>query len=402
MKKYKIVELFAGVGGFRLGLEKYGHKTVWANQWEPKTKTVQYAYDCYISNFGDFEGLNTDIGKIDEAMIKPHDLIVGGFPCQDYSVATVSAKGMEGKKGVLWWDINRIISEKNPELILLENVDRLLKSPVPQRGRDFGVMLACLANNDYVVEWRVINAGEYGFPQKRRRVFIFGAKKDSLWGKHIIKTAQSNSILNKGFFAKEFPVKDNSDLSLFNDPITGILPKNIKKVSDEFELPFQNSGFMINRNISTIKVEAVKSKMVTLRDILIKGVDKKYYIPKEDIEKWKYLKGGKKKIKVKNGVEIKWSEGAVPFPEDLKQPARTILTGEGGLAPSRFKHLIEDPWTKKLRVITPEEAELISGFPKGHTASIPVEKWRYFCIGNALVVGLVEKMGKQLRDGPPK
>ena len=159
---------------------------------------------------------------------------------------------------------------------------------------------------------------------------------------------------------------------------------------------------MVDNSVYTTKVLPIKNKVLPLKDILIKNVSDKYYIPVEDVDKWKYLKGAKKKIKIKDGVEIKWSEGAIPFPEDLEQPARTILTNEGGLGPSRFKHLIEDPWTKKLRILTPEEVEKISCFPEGHTASIPVEKWRYFCMGNALVVGLVDKMGRQLKKGPQK
>ena len=167
----RVAELFAGVGGFRIGLEKAGHNTVWANQWEPKTK-VQHAYNCYVEHFGDFPDLNTDINKVNKYSIPDHDLLVGGFPCQDYSVATTRAKGIAGIKGVLWWDILDVVKAKKPSYILLENVDRLLKSPVIRRGRDFGVILSCLLNEDYVVEWRVINAADYGFPQKRRRVFI--------------------------------------------------------------------------------------------------------------------------------------------------------------------------------------------------------------------------------------
>jgi len=395
--KLKVAELFAGVGGFRLGLESADHETVWANQWEPKTK-VQHAYDCYVKNFGDFENLNKDINKIDEKWIPDHDLLVGGFPCQDYSVATVSAKGIKGKKGVLWWDIHRIITEKEPQLILLENVDRLLNSPVLQRGRDFAVMLGCLRDNGYVVEWRVINAGDYGFPQKRRRVFIFGAKEDSDWGKHLNDKHDSDYLVDNGFFSTEFP-SEYMENSLFGNHIEYQLDKNLEEISKNFSSKFFNAGFMVGSSIFTSKVSPIKTDVSSLKDILIKGVNEKYYIPDEDYEKWKYLKGAKKKVKIKDGAEIKWAEGAIPFPEDLEQPARTILTAEGGLGPSRFKHLIEDPWTKKLRTLTPEEVEKIFCFPEGHTEGIP-DNWRYFCMGNALVVGLIEKMGRQLRNGP--
>src|SRR6185436_11149332 len=133
------------------------------------------------------------------------DMLVGGFPCQDYSVArTLSqAKGLEGKKGVLWWQIHRILKEKKtkPNLLLLENVDRLLKSPVKQRGRDFAVMLKSLSDLGYIVEWRVINAADYGMPQRRRRVFIFGYRKGTkLYNEFKEKRQNAKYLLKDGLF----------------------------------------------------------------------------------------------------------------------------------------------------------------------------------------------------------
>src|SRR5690606_10861709 len=114
---------------------------------------------------------NVDISKIATKQIPDHDLLVGGFPCQDYSVATTlnNSKGLTGKKGVLWWNIHKILQEKKnrPRYLLFENVDRLLKSPSSQRGRDFAIMLKGLDDLGYCVEWRVINAADYGMPQRR-------------------------------------------------------------------------------------------------------------------------------------------------------------------------------------------------------------------------------------------
>ena len=184
----KVIELFAGVGGFRLGLEKSGHTTVWANQWEPKIK-AQNAYECYATHFKDnFKDLNTDINEVDiDKVVPKHDLLVGGFPCQDYSVATVQAQGIEGKKGVLWWEIAKVLSARKPKYVLLENVDRLLKSPTSQRGRDFAIMLATFDELGYSVEWRVINAADYGYAQRRRRVFLFAWKQRNPWNTSCIK-----------------------------------------------------------------------------------------------------------------------------------------------------------------------------------------------------------------------
>ena len=200
MQEVRIIELFAGVGGFRVGLEradKNFYKTVWANQWEPATK-IQHAAMVYAARFGKDSICNLDINTVKTEDIPDHDILVGGFPCQDYSVASTLAnsKGIEGKKGVLWWEINRIVEAKRPPFILLENVDRLLKSPSTQRGRDFGIMLRCLNDLGYGVEWRVINAADYGMPQKRRRVFIFAFHKSTNHYKSLVKKDLKNIIFN--------------------------------------------------------------------------------------------------------------------------------------------------------------------------------------------------------------
>ena len=116
-----------------------------------------------------------DIGKVDKTIIPDHTLLVGGFPCQDYSVARSlsNEKGIEGKKGVLWWEIAEVLETKQPPFVLLENVDRLLRSPSTQRGRDFGIMLRSFLDNGYAVEWRVINAAEYGFSPKKKKGIYF-------------------------------------------------------------------------------------------------------------------------------------------------------------------------------------------------------------------------------------
>ncbi len=197
-----VCELFAGVGGFRVGLERADSnwETVWANQWEPGKKS-QYAFDCYVNHFGnENKYVNEDISVIDKYTIPNHNLLVGGFPCQDYSVAHTGAKGIEGKKGVLWWQIRDTLEAKEPKFVLLENVDRLLKSPASQRGRDFGVILACFNDLGYTVEWRVINAAEYGFAQRRRRTFIFACKNTTKYYKDIENEELENIIHKNRIF----------------------------------------------------------------------------------------------------------------------------------------------------------------------------------------------------------
>lgn len=386
-----VCELFAGVGGFRLGLERSSEEwnTVWANQWEPGRK-AQHAYDCYCYHFGNNNNhVNEDIASIDKETIPDHNLLVGGFPCQDYSVARTGAKGINGVKGVLWWEIRDILEAKQPKFVLLENVDRLLKSPSSQRGRDFGVMLACFNELGYNVEWRVINAAEYGFAQRRRRIFIFAYKNNTSYALNLEKTSIQCIINKSGFFARTFPVESISDIKT-----TEVIYNDLADVSDNFKYEFQNSGYMYNGNISTCTVTPRSKEPIPLQMIIQNDVDEKYYLG-ANLEKWTYLKGAKKIERTsKTGHKYTFSEGPIAFPDPLDRPARTMLTSESSL--NRSTHVIEDPSTKKLRLLTPIETERIQGFDDNWTNTGMPEKFRYFCMGNALVVGVVELMGHTL------
>ena len=384
-----VCELFAGVGGFRIGLEKADSNwnTVWANQWEPGKKS-QHAFDCYVSHFGRKDNyINEDIASIDKSTIPNHNLLVGGFPCQDYSVARTGAKGMEGKKGVLWWQIRDILEEKQPKFVLLENVDRLLKSPSNQRGRDFGVILACFNDLGYTVEWRVINAAEYGFAQRRRRTFIFACKNNTNYYENIKEEKLEDIIHKHGFFIKQFDIDSNIDGKEYEFKYA-----DIYEVSDKFKMDFKNAGIMRKGMIYTEDVNPKDIRYTALNKIVqTDGVDEKYYLG-NNLEKWNYLKGAKDILrKVGTPHEYHFREGAIAFPDSLEKPARTMLTSEGSL--NRSTHVIEDPKSKCYRILTPLETERINGFPDNWTDTGMPQNFRYFCMGNALVVGLVEKMG---------
>lgn len=400
-----LVELFAGVGGFRCGLNKvelkngkaieHGNwKCLWANQWEPSTKS-QEAYECYIKRFGDNNVSNIDIFKVDKHDIPNHTLLVGGFPCQDYSVAQTlsSSKGIEGKKGVLWWAIEETLAIKQPPFVLLENVDRLLISPASQRGRDFGMILRSFYENGYDVQWRVINAGEYGLPQKRRRIYIFAYHKSTKYYKKTQKIIDRDIIFENGIFTHQFPIKDQYE-SINKTTISDY--KNLVEVSNTFKTSFYNAGIMKNGDIYTVKVRPDYNLIFPLRKIRETGkIDEKYFLTKEKLEKFKFLKGGKKIPRIKpNGEPYTYSEGAMPFPDNLDTPARTMLTSESGI--SRTTHVIEDYKTKKPRLLTPKECERINGFPDDWTNTGMTDKKRYFMMGNALVVGVIEKIGQEI------
>lgn len=415
--KIKVAELFAGVGGFRLGLEGWNNKSassnykenfkspyeiVWSNQWEPSTK-VQHASSVYENRFGKNGHSNEDIASVEISEIPDHDLLVGGFPCQDYSVATTlkNSKGLIGKKGVLWWSIHKILSEKEnkPKYLFLENVDRLLISPSGQRGRDFAIILKSLNDLGYAVEWRVVNAAEYGMPQRRRRIFILAYSQNSTIYNEIKENNSTDWLLKDGTLANALPVQ--SENILFPNEFK--LNENIVEISENFNKNgkkgmFENTGIMIDGIVSTIKTKpSYEDEFTILKDIIQNGeVSEEFYIKEEELDKWFYLKGAKKEMrKNSQGFEYNYSEGGMIFPDPLDKPSRTIITGEGGKSASRFKHVIKTP--KGYRRLSPIELERLNMFPDDHTKLDGVtDTKRAFFMGNALVVGVIEKIGVAL------
>lgn len=404
-QKIRVVELFAGVGGFRVGFENCSDifDTVWASQWEPG-QAGQWAYKCYCENFGEKancsnEDISTVINDVPE-----HDLLVGGFPCQDYSVAHTGAQGIEGKKGVLWWSIDKIIKLRHPRFVLLENVDRLLKSPAKQRGRDFGIILRCLNDEGYCVEWRVINAADYGNAQRRRRVFIFATRRDAYHFGFDTKAELTDAfkagafewISEKGFFANAFPVEvqHNADKKPSFCSLTGYT--DLVDVTESFQASFYNSGLMVDGMVYSEEMTPKYIAPIPLSEIVEYGpVDDRYYITGDSLEKWKYMKGAKKIERTsKTGFTYTFSEGPIAFPDPLNRPGRTMLTSEG--TPNRSSHIIEEKATGKMRRLTPIECERLNGFPDNWTNTGMPERQRYFIMGNALVVPLITKMGKEI------
>lgn len=403
-KTIRVVELFAGVGGFRIGLEgaSDAFQTVWNSQWEPSTKH-QDASLAYRARFGSLGHSNEDICTVPISEIPDHDLLVGGFPCQDYSVAATLSRsgGIEGKKGVLWWQIYRILEEKGedrPNYLFLENVDRIINSPATQRGRDFAIILASLSDLGYIVEWRVINAADYGMPQRRRRTYIVAYRKDSVVANQVENT--NNWLFYDGVMAKSFPfMQKGTAITQFE--IEGA----IKDVSDNFnkgkkDSPFGTAGIMIDRNVLSVDSTAVyEGPIQTLGDILVNEefVPEEFFISDDELPKWRYEKGAKKINRVsKEGYEYVFSEGGMAFPDYLDKPSRTIITGEGGAAPSRFKHVVKTPSGRYRRLI-PIELERLNMFPDNHTYHPEVsDSRRAFLMGNALVCGIVEIVGKAL------
>lgn len=416
MSEIKIAELFAGVGGFRLGLEGYDSrehpefsmppagpfKTIWANQWEPPgTQARQFAARCYANRFGKNSVVNEDINKVleqaeaGERVIPDVDMVVGGFPCQDYSVARPlnQARGIEGKKGVLWWDIYHFLEMKTPRFGLFENVDRLLKSPAAQRGRDFAIILSCLADLGYAVEWRVVNSAEYGYPQRRKRVYIFC----ELTSEQI----ELSDRLENGVMAHAFPAiyaGEKTELDVLPDPYENSASFGVgKKVS-----PFMSAGVMQGCKVLTCNfVENYTGPHRVLKDVLVPEdeVPANFFIDSEKLDKWRYLKGSKREERTnkKTGFTYMYSEGSMSFPDSIDKPSRTILTGEGGTGASRFKHVVECE-DGRYRRLVPDELDQLQGFPRGWTNVGMTDGNRAFCMGNALVTGIPHRIGKAMTD----
>ncbi len=400
MGDIRTVELFAGVGGFRLGLEAASErfKTVWANQWEPSMRE-QYAFECYRHHFGDGEKHVCKDIAVAKADVPDHDLLVGGFPCQDYSIMKKNSAGIKGSKGVLWWYIHDILKEKRPKFVLLENVDRIIRSPAKQCGRDFSIILRSLYECGYAAEWRVINAAEYGQAQRRRRTFIvayhnttslYRGLADALCTKGI--KMMHRHVMETGVLAEAFPVIGHSRAYIENW-IDEMVYADIPAVSDQQKVYFYNAGIMMNGRIYSVDVQPKLEPAIPIKNILETGtVDGHYFLREEDMPRWIYAKGAKEELRHRrDGSTYYFSEGAVRFPEPLDMPSRTMLTSESQVG--RTSHVVNDPMTGRLRTLTPLECERLNGFPDGWTNTGMPDKMRYFCMGNALVVPLIKRIG---------
>lgn len=404
-----VLELFAGVGGFRVGLEKASprFKPLWSNQFEPSRKS-QDAFEVYNYHFPESENWNEDITTIPDerfsALKGKVNLIVGGFPCQDYSVARTKKdeQGIEGKKGVLFWEIIRATKLSNPKYLLLENVDRLLKAPSKQRGRDFAIMLRAFADLGYGVDWRVINPAEYGWCQRRKRVFLFVYRKDTPYFKQqqVLDDfgVDTSGIFEETHETKAEVVKDRSS--------SFVLPEDIVEVSDSFSTQFWNSGSMIEGQVVTKELEPkYEGSRKVLGDILEDPSDlpNSFYLSEDKIDKFRYLRGAKKFERTNSeGFTYTYSEGAMSLVDSADLPSRTLLTSEGSI--SRTTHVIEDD--KGYRLLTALETERLQGFPdnwtkvklsKGKVVAVSDTRRKFF-MGNALVVEVVESLGKYIAD----
>jgi len=158
----KFIELFAGIGGFRLGMERGGHECVFSSEID------KYASLIYEKNFKDKP--YGDITQIKSEDIPNHDILCGGFPCQSFSIAGKRG-GFNDTRGTLFFQIARILKDKQPKYFILENVKGLLSH---DGGQTFKIIISTLTDIGYDIQWQVLNSKNFGVPQNRERVFIIG------------------------------------------------------------------------------------------------------------------------------------------------------------------------------------------------------------------------------------
>ena len=247
-----------------------------------------------------------------------------------------------------------------------------------------------MAELGYTVEWNVVKSGQYGFDQRRKRVYIFAEMTSDNWD---LATRASDGVM-----ARAFPIENPESVAEFeiqHDPYD---------ITQHFDLsgkksPFCTAGVMQDFKVLTFDlVEKYEGELGALGNVLVQEdeVPDQFFISDEKLEAWKYLKGGKREERVnkKTGFKYVYSEGSMSFPDSLDKPSRTILTGEGGIGASRFKHVVEV--NGRLRRLVPDELDRLQGFPKGWTNTDMSDGRRAFCMGNALVVGVPHRIGVEI------
>lgn len=162
---FTFIDLFAGIGGIRMGVEKVGGKCVFSSEINEKAARV------YEKNFG--ENPLSDVRRIDLKTLPDFDLLCAGFPCQPFSICG-KKKGFEDTRGTLFFDICRIINGKKPKIVFLENVKHLIHH---NKGQTFKIILECLENLGYKTTYSLLNAKDFGIPQNRERIIIIGSLK---------------------------------------------------------------------------------------------------------------------------------------------------------------------------------------------------------------------------------
>jgi len=348
----KAIELFAGIGGFRVACDSLGIETVWANDISPSAaKVYQDRFGEEHFNFGD---IATFLDQVPD-----HDLLTGGFPCQPFSSAGRKL-GLEDARGSLFEKIVHILEKKKPKYFVLENVKRLLSM---DSGKHFATILDALSEIGYLVEWRLLNSVNFGLPQHRERIVIIGHKDHNPKSYLCTKSDISELTPHQASAA--------SDTSKW-------------KPIEEHGAKFHTWGLALNGKFFHAKIEGFSdaAKPVKLKEILEERPDDVFYYTENTLER---IKNSEEVNRFFNGVEILYNQ---------KGGARMgySVFGIEGVAPTltctTSRHYERYKIGDEFRRLTPVEYARIQGFPDDHCASVRAYD-QYPLYGNAVPPALV-------------
>ena len=356
---YKAVELFAGIGGFRLACNNLNIETIWANDIDPT------AIKVYKSNFGKDSIVEGDIWNLIES-VPNHDLLTGGFPCQPFSKAG-KKQGVQDYRGTLFEAIVKILSIQRPKYFVLENVSSLL---CLENGKNFQAILSALASLNYKIEWKVFNALEFGLPQNRERIVIVGSR---------------DAMYNESYFvSKEILLQ--SSISVLSK-ITSLDEWNI---INRDKLFFETWGMAYGDRYISCDIPCAKNiHKLTLKSILQNEVNEYFDFTEETEER---IKNSVFVNRFFNGVQILYNQAG---------GARMgySIFGVDGIAPtltaSSSRHYERYKIGNMYRRLTNVEYARLQGFPDNHCNAVSIYK-QYKLYGNAVPHQIVQYVIEKL------
>lgn len=358
----KSIELFAGIGGFRIACDNLGIETIWANDIDDKASLV------YNHNFRPQSLIQGDIRQLYES-IPPHDILTGGFPCQPFSAAG-KKQGIRDPRGTLFEIIVEIIKNKNPRYFVLENVKRLL---LMESGQHFATILDSLSTLGYLIEWRVLNSLNFGLPQNRERVVIIGSKTQ--YPTSVLLTKQEIDFVNQ------------RTINYFYHPESW-------KILSKHDKVFEYWGVALNGKFlsSDTKIFPSNHTKKRLKDILQGEVDESFDFTVDTIKR---IPNSNLINKYVNGVEIIYNQGGGA------RMGYTIF-GTNGIAPtltsSTSRHYERYKIGDRFRRLTNIEYARLQGFPDNHCANVSIYD-QYSLYGNAVPPPLIQWAIDRLING---
>jgi len=377
MGSVRFIELFAGIGGFRLGLEKAGKfECVYANEFD------KYAAQIYEKNFGEKPDTR-DIREVSSEEIPDHELLTAGFPCQSFSVAGKRG-GFADTRGTLFFEIARILRDKRPNYFLLENVKGLLSH---ESGKTFQTIIGVLTDIGYDLQWEVLNSKGFGVPQNRERVFIIGHLR-TLPRPKVFPIGRTNQkaleYITGGGINKW--LKGGKNQSRNNSQGQRVYATSGVATTQSA----QGGGWGAKTGLYTIGMSRKHSRM---RDGDFCTLDANYYKGLANQERPAVAVAWSKSHRTGKSESDRKRKNYGEIEERLKiGEFNTINTGEGGKSQSTQNFV---SCAVGIRRLTPTECARLQGFPDDWHGGVSDAR-AYKAYGNAVTVNVVEEIGKVL------